>query len=156
MAKRFTSTEKWSDPWFRKLSPKLKCFWDWLYTQCDIAGSIDPDIELASFQIGEEIKLDDIDLFGDRIQKLKNGRLYLTKFIQYQYGTLTESCPAHRPVIALANRLLIPYKYPIDRVQEKEKEKEKEKEIDKDKESPFNKFWLLYPKKKNKGHAIKA
>ena len=50
MAKRFTSTEKWSDPWYRKLSAKHKCLWDWLFTQCDIAGSIEPDLELASFE----------------------------------------------------------------------------------------------------------
>jgi hypothetical protein len=126
MSKRFTSTEKWSDPWFRKLSPKHKCFWDWLCAQCDIAGTIDPDYDLASFQIGDVVSENDIELFGDRVSKLKNGRLFLTKFIEFQYGKLSLECNAHRPILDKIKTLQIPIEYPIYRVQEKEKEKEKE------------------------------
>ena len=50
--KRFTETNKWEDPWFRKLKPEMKLLWSWLLDSCDNAGIIDADIELAAFQIG--------------------------------------------------------------------------------------------------------
>lgn len=115
MAKRFTSTEKWSDPWFRKLSPRLKCLWDWMFTQCDIAGSIDPDWGLASFQIGEECNASDVQAFGDRVSTLPSGRLLLKCFIEFQYGELTQSCRSHVSVIAICHRLSIPIVTPIQR-----------------------------------------
>ena len=127
MAKRFTSTEKWSDPWYRKLSPKHKCLWDWLFTQCDIAGTIDPDLELASFQIGETVTKEDLKPFEERIAVLKGGRLLLTKFIEFQYGTLTLECRAHKPVFALVDRLSIPYQYTTNRHKDKDKDKNKDK-----------------------------
>ena len=132
MAKRFTSTDKWSDPWYRKLSPKHKCLWDWLFTQCDIAGTIDPDLELASFQIGEQITKDDLKPFEERISILKNGRLFLVKFLEFQYGTLTNDCRAHRPVFKLIEKNSIPYQYPINRHGDRDKEQEQEKDKDKD------------------------
>ena len=124
MSKRFTSSEKWQDAWYRKLPPRLKCLWDWLYTQCDIAGTISPDWELASFQIGEKCDANDLKVFENRIKELSGGRLFLKDFIRFQYGNLTDKCPAHRPVIALLDRLLIDYSIPINREQEKEKEKD--------------------------------
>lgn len=124
MAKRFTSTEKWGDPWYRKLSPKHKCFWDWLFTNCDIAGTIDPDFGLAQFQIGDEITEDDLKPFEERIKRLPAGRIYLCKFLEFQYGTLTPTCRAHLPVMALIDRLSIPYQYCIDSLQDKEQEKD--------------------------------
>lgn len=124
MSKRFTSSEKWQDIWYRKLPIKIKCLWDWLYTQCDIAGTISPDWELVSFQIGEKCDENDLKYFEKQIMHLPNGRLFLKDFIRFQYGELTNNCPAHRPVIALLNRLSIPIQYSINRVQEKEKEKD--------------------------------
>ena len=58
MKKRFTDCDKWRDPWFRRLSVQAKLVWLWLLDNCDNAGVIDVDIELAAFQIGEEIKRD--------------------------------------------------------------------------------------------------
>lgn len=164
MSKRFTSTEKWADPWFRKLSPKLKCLWDWLYTQCDIVGSVDPDFELASFQIGDEVSERDLKDFGNRIRRLPSGRYWIVKFIEFQYGELTPDCRAHRPILSLCDRLSIPYQenantlsipyrenanrvsipyqknangyqYPQEKEKEQEQEKEKEKEQEKEQET---------------------
>ena len=52
MAKRFTDNAKWCDPWYRKLSPLNKLAWLYITDNCDAAGVIDLDDELANFQIG--------------------------------------------------------------------------------------------------------
>lgn len=45
MSKRFTETEKWRDPWFRKLSPLQKCLFAYLCDNCNNAGFIEIDID---------------------------------------------------------------------------------------------------------------
>ena len=50
--KRFTKTEKWSDPWYRNLSPIEKILWIYLCDNCDNAGFIEVDVGLVAFQIG--------------------------------------------------------------------------------------------------------
>lgn len=96
--KRFTETAKWEDPWFRRLSPEMKLLWQWLLDRCDNAGIIDPDIELASFQIGYQYPMDTLSRFGDRVEQLECGKWFIPKFIQFQYGQLSEDCKAHKPV----------------------------------------------------------
>lgn len=134
MAKRYTSTEKWSDPWYRKLSPKHKCLWDWLFTQCDIAGTIEPDFELASFQIGEVVTIDDMRVFDGRVELLECGRHWLIKFIPFQYGLLSDKCLAHIAVLKLVESLGIPLSKGMRRLKDKDKEKDIDKDKDKDKE----------------------
>tara|TARA_R110000868_G_scaffold51318_2_gene162881 strand:- start:558 stop:881 length:324 start_codon:yes stop_codon:yes gene_type:complete len=65
--KRFTETQKWEDPWFRRLRPEMKLLWQWLCDKCDNAGIIDPDLELASFQIGYQYPSDTLLEFGERV-----------------------------------------------------------------------------------------
>jgi len=98
-----TETTKWSDPWFRKLPENLKLLWLWLLDNCDCAGIIEPDIDLASFQIGaskELPRVNDIpDLFDGRIQLIGKS-LFIRKFVSYQYGeTLNPVNKAHLGVI---------------------------------------------------------
>jgi hypothetical protein len=144
--KRFTETQKWEDPWFRKLNPDLKLLWVWLLDRCDNAGIIEPDIDLASFQTGCKFSLDTIAQFGDRVVVLPCGKFFIPKFILFQYGTLSRDCKAHNPIFAsLQKHGLKGYPYPMDRVQEKEKEKVQEKETEKEKETPKEK-----PKKEAK------
>lgn len=161
--KRFTETTKWDDPWFRKLPPQSKLLWLWLLDKCDNAGIIDPDIDLASFQIGAGI--DDIALksFDGRLVKIKCGKLMIAKFIPYQYGNLSRDCKAHNPIFqSLEKHGIKGYPKGINTLQEKEKEKEEEKEAEEETEEeteteqPFDKFWAAYPKKKSKGDAEKA
>jgi hypothetical protein len=136
--KRFVSTEKWGDPWYRKLSPQQKCFWEWLCAQCDHAGSVDIDFELASFQIGAPVTISDISAFGDRITRLDSGRYFITGFIAFQYGKLSSECKAHGPVFrALADRCIpyqvgyqVGYSIPSKTGQGQDKDKDKEKDKD--------------------------
>lgn len=145
MSKRFTETQKWEDPWFRRLEPRLKLLWFWILDRCDSAGIIDPDIELASFQIGYPYPMDTLSEFPDRIITLPNGKLFIPKFIAFQYGKLSTDCRAHGPIFQALSRneidpeTLRPIGYPIgypkgmdtlqvqDKVQDKEKYKDKNK-----------------------------
>jgi uncharacterized phage protein (TIGR02220 family) len=102
--KRFTETTRWNDPWFRRLEPKLKCLWDYLCSLCDVAGVIDLDFELASFQIGGDISHGDLEAFGNRIETLPNGKLYIPSFVPFQYGKLSEACKPHQQILATISR----------------------------------------------------
>lgn len=97
--KRFTETTKWGDPWFRKLKPEIKLLWQWLLDNCDNAGVIDPDMDLASFQIGYQYPINTLSELGDRVAKLPSGKYLVKKFVLFQYGDrLSSECKAHNPV----------------------------------------------------------
>jgi hypothetical protein len=131
--KRFTETQKWEDPWFRKLKPEMKLLWQWILDRCDNAGIIDPDIELASFQIGYQYPMDTLLEFGERVEKLPCGKWFIPKFIGFQYGKLSEDCKAHKPVfLSLEKHQIKGYSKGIDTLQEKEKDKDKEKDQEED------------------------
>jgi len=98
MKKRFTDTEKWRDPWFRKLSAEAKLTWQWLLDNCDAAGVIDPDWELASFQIGTEVGASVLEELKSRVEEVPGEKLFIPKFISFQYKILSRSCKAHNPV----------------------------------------------------------
>lgn len=165
--KRFTETNKWEDPWFRKLKPEMKLLWSWLLDSCDNAGVIDADIELASFQIGYSYPMDTLSEFAHRVVKLPCGKFFIPKFIEFQYGNLSRECKAHNPIfISLEKHGLKGYPKGIHTLQEKEKETDKETETEK--ESPkkekklkpttegFEEFWTAYPKKIAKADAERA
>lgn len=117
MAKRFTATEKWTDKWFRGLSPNLKLGWSYLVDNCDSAGVIDLDRELADFQIGCPVDWDLLlESAGDRVAVIRKGKWFLTGFIQYQYGKLSPDCKPHIPIIQLLAR----HQIPLESVQQNE------------------------------------
>lgn len=99
MSKRFTDSEKFRDSWYRKLSPTLKCFWEYLLSECNNAGIIDIDFESASFHIGAEVTEADISKYDGRVIKLYDGKYFIPKFIQFQQGTLNTQNSAHKPII---------------------------------------------------------
>jgi hypothetical protein len=131
--KRFTETNKWEDPWFRKLKPEMKLLWSWLLDSCDNAGVIDLDIELASFQIGYSYPIDTLSEFAHRVIKLQCGKFFIPKFIEFQYGNLSRECKAHNPIFSsLEKHGLKGYPKGIHTLQEKEKDKETETETEKE------------------------
>ena len=158
--KRFTETTKWNDPWFRRLKPSAKLLFFWMLDNCDSAGVIDVDFELASFQIGCPVTEELLTDMDDRVVTLGNGKRYIYKFVQFQYGEISRDCKAHSPVFKSieANNLTTYFEanqrvskgYPkgIQRVQDKEK--------DKDTHEDFDAFWQAYPKKVGKGDALKS
>lgn len=128
--KRFTETQKWDDPWFRRLSPEMKLLWQWLCDRCDNAGVIDPDLELASFHIGYQYPTDTLSHgFGDRLVQLPCGKWFIPKFIEFQYGQISRDCKAHNPIFQSlekhqVERVSKGYGKGIHTLQEKEKEKD--------------------------------
>jgi len=102
--KRFTETGKWDGTWFRKLKPVQKCLWLYLADRCDQAGVIENDLALASFLIGEPLTVADIAALADNVTVLPNGKLWLPKFVRFQYGILSRDCKPHNAVFAALAR----------------------------------------------------
>jgi len=85
MAKRFYDSMKFDDPWYRKLTPKNKCFWEYLLCKCTHSGIWKPDFEMAEFCIGESLSEEDIlKVFKDRVQVLDSGDWFILKYILFQ------------------------------------------------------------------------
>ena len=97
--KRFTETTKWDDPWFIRLPPLRKLFWNYICDRCDPSGVIEIAPEVASVQIGTEVNESWIADFGSRVQKLTSGKWQIVKFMPFQYGTVSATCPGHINVI---------------------------------------------------------
>lgn len=131
MSKRFTDTEKWNKRWFRLLSPSDKCLWMYLCDTCDLVGVCEPDFERASFHLNGVVSKETLEKFGDRVEWLPNGKLWIIGYVEFQYRVLDTLCRAHKPVFTLLNKYGLTDRVLhslSNRVQEKDKEKEKEPE----------------------------
>jgi len=139
--KRFTETSKWADKWFRALPRDAKLAFFYVLDNCDAAGVWEADFDLANFCIGgEPLDWDGVlTAMGDRVHVLPNGKWFLTKFVEFQYGRLSEECKPHKSVFKVLNSHGISLGYakgiqtltpPKGRLtlQEEEKEQDKEKE----------------------------
>jgi len=104
MAKRFTNTDKWKKQWFKKLNTKQKLFWLYILDDCNHAGIWDIDLEVTSIRIGDEMSLDEMSyVLGDDVVFIDNReKVFIPKFIEFQYGELN---PNSRPHISVINLL---------------------------------------------------
>lgn len=148
MSKRFTETGKWADPWFRSLPTKMKAFWEYIRDNCDSSGVWLADWDLASFCLGQKVTAQEIqEHFAGRVAFLRADKLLILKFIQFQYGQLSEECKPHKPVFAALRKhgifevylkgfdtLTIPFRKGMDTLQYKEQDQDKEKGKEKDQE----------------------
>lgn len=130
MAKRFTATEKWDDPWFCGLTVSEKLFWNYLCDKCDHAGIWRVNWPLVRFHIGDFVF--NKDNFKDRIIILSDDKWFIQKFIEFQYGTLNPENRAHQSVISILKKEGA-YKGLIRGIQGR-KDKDKDKDMDKDKD----------------------
>lgn len=159
--KRFTETEKWRDPWFRKLSAGAKLAFLYILDNCDGAGVWSADKDLADFSIGMAVPWEKVSKdFADRLAILPDGKWLLTKFVEFQYGHLSPDCKPHLAVIRLIEKhkikkVLKGYTKGINTLEEKEKDKEKDKERG-SAEGDSETIYLAYPRREGKGEAIKA
>lgn len=143
MSKRFVDTEIWNKAWYQELSLKEKVLVKYIFEQCDCAGVWDINFRLASFIIGETVSFDDIDSINNKnllFEVFDNDKLFVIDFIKFQYGTLSENCKPHKPIIEklkkynLYERVFKGYSKGIETLEEQEQEQETEKEKEKEKE----------------------
>lgn len=108
VSKRFTDTDKWNDPWFRKLKPEHKLFWVFVLDSCDNCGVWDADIELAEFLLNVKFKEKElISVFNagkNRIEVLGDGKWLVVDFISFHYGELSDKSVPHAHVKELLRR----------------------------------------------------
>ncbi len=99
--KRFTETNKWRDPWFRRLTSTAKLLWEYLTDNCDAIGLVEIDMKLLSEDLGCKVTAAHLSEFGDRLQSVTQNKFFLPKFIGFQYGELSDKCPPHKTIIRL-------------------------------------------------------
>ena len=135
MAKRFMDNTIFDKSWYRKLPVRLKIVWFYLINKCNHAGIWECDIDLLSFQICEEYTLEEIlEAFGDNLQEIGDNKIYITKFISFQYGLpLNPNVKVHQSVIKLLNKNNVELPNPVP-VSVKDKDKDKAKDINTKKE----------------------
>jgi len=99
VSKRFTDTDKWERPWFRKLPVAYKLLWDFITAKCDLIGVWYVDFEMAEFVIGEKVTPEEaLKLFEKQIQVVDESRWLIKDFVVFQYGELKENNNLHRSV----------------------------------------------------------
>ena len=145
MAKRLRDTRLTREIWYRKLPPKLKCAWNFICDECDQAGMWAIDMDAMSFFVGEEIEFQDffnsVNKDKKRLEMFGNDKVWISGFVEFQAGTLSDKSPAHKPIFHLLKKYRL-----LDRVLSRvsstlqEKETEKEKEIEKEKEEEKRKI----------------
>ncbi len=108
MAKRFFDSGKFDDPFYRKLTPEMKCAYDYLQSKCNYAGIIDIDIDDLNFKIGcKNITYKDLkETFKDKFIILAENenrlKIFMPRFIWWQYkNELIPNNGVHRNVFTL-------------------------------------------------------
>lgn len=87
--RRFTDTGKWSQVWFRGLSPDSKLVFFYLLDCCDDAGFWEEDKDALAFYT--RLSVDAIDgairelVSCERIEQRSKGFIWIPKFISFQY-----------------------------------------------------------------------
>ena len=130
MAKRFTDSRKWDDPFFVELPNKYKLLWYFILDKCNHAGIFEFSKRLVDFNLNDSYTKNEIlEVFNGRIEVLKSGKWFIKKFICYQYGELSEANRAHNSVINILQKEGA-YKGLISPIQGyKDKDKDKDKDI---------------------------
>ena len=105
MAKRYFDSGKFNNPFYRKLSPELKCTYDYLLSQCDYAGVLDIDIDDVNFKVGskgltyEIIKHTFQNKFVVLDEREDRLKIFMPRFIWWQYkNELMANNKVHRHV----------------------------------------------------------
>lgn len=133
MAKRFTDSGKWDKGSFMDLSPKMKLAWTYLCDKCDHAGVWDINTKLMSLQIGEDYSLDEILSGLPGWIEQRGNKLFLTEFINFQYGNLNPDNRVHKSILERVSKLAPckPLTRPVEGPMEMDMEMEEELEMEK-------------------------
>ena len=104
MSKRFVDTELWQKEWFQDLSLKEKILIKYIFENCDCAGVWNGNFKMASFIIGEKVSIEDLEVINKKKHQfdiLNNNNIFVSDFIKFQYGELSEKCKPHTKVISM-------------------------------------------------------
>jgi hypothetical protein len=150
MAKRFTDSDKWKDPFFEELTKEYKLAWIYLLDDCDHAGIWRKSIKRLNFSLDTNfIETELLKEFKERIVVLNNDKWFIPKFVTFQYGNefINSKQKAVLSAIKLLNEnnlikeldnglltLSIPLTNSIDTLMDKDKDMDMDKFIDKDKD----------------------
>lgn len=86
--KRLTDTDKWKNPWFRKLPTKYKVLFLFMLDTCDNAGVMHIDFELFNFSLKEEFFESEFkDHFKEKIVYIAPDKIIIKNYIRYQHGS---------------------------------------------------------------------
>lgn len=148
MAKRFSSTEIWSEDWFLDIPNSYKLFWFYILSSCNHAGIFRVNVKIFSALVEDAVDPNTaIKYFNfgkNRIRVLNESAWLIEDFFVYQYGdTININNRVHQSIlkeyekhsikldeIRGLNRSLLDLK---ERVKDKDKEKDevKKDEVDK-------------------------
>lgn len=158
MAKRLTDSDKWKDPWFKKLKGEMQLLWIFVLDTCDHAGIWKDQLDDFNHITGFSVTYQDMALhFQGRILALNSETFIVPKFITFQYTNFNpERNNAHKGVLRSLSNYGVKYDEVIDfinserfsiktkeapalglrspSVAPQDKEQEQEKDIDMDKE----------------------
>lgn len=109
MPNRFTDSEKFKNKWYRNLTPKHKCMWEYFTSECNIAGILEIDLEMMSFCIGEKITIADFEIFEDRVLFIKEDLVFIPSFVLFQqkintFSELNYKNKAHKGILAILEK----------------------------------------------------
>lgn len=179
MPKRQFDTYKFEDPWYRTLPPRAKLLWEYMLCACNCAGIWKADFHLASFCIGVKVESELLEEhFDGRCVVLKNGSVFIPKFIIFQYAGMDLGNTKNGVVRGIhraleSNGLNYPDCLKLDTLSDTLSEGVSnptvigDKDKDKDKESfnikeyniyiigEFDKLWRQYPNKQGRIDAIR-
>ena len=131
MAKRYTDSLKWDDPFFADLPNDYKLLWIFILDKCNHAGIYKLNPRMAEFCLGTKYDWNKVlGVFKGRIQSLNEEKWFIPKFIEYQYGVLTDTNRVHNSIIQILNkeglRTVLGSK---DKDKDQDKVKDKDKDI---------------------------
>lgn len=102
MAKRFTDSDKWKDPWFSDLTTEMKLFWLFVLDTCDHAGIWKDQLKYFNFVNNCSLSIADLDpYFNKRLFLIGESVYFIPKFIHFQYPNFNPSKNnAHKGVVS--------------------------------------------------------
>lgn len=109
MAKRYSDTEKWTDPWFRGLSSDEKLMFHYLYDNCDIAGFIKYEVNYFAVSTGMSEEKAASSLHASKplreALEVENGWIFIKDFLHSQgIVELNPDNAQHKGVISCIHR----------------------------------------------------
>lgn len=90
--KVYYSLDRYKDEWYRKLTPRFKVAWDYIYADCDCAGIWVVDLDVMNLRLGEKFKVEDFfTQFGQNFVEIEPGKCLLVSFFREQYRETKET-----------------------------------------------------------------